>query len=176
MRPTARGRSPFDEIRHPKKRAFLHAFSRLGNKAKAASLVGIDRTTIYTAQWCHDPQFQAGLRIATEMAAEILEEEAHRRAVEGVERPVGWFKGRPGGYVREYSDVLLMFLLKGARPDKYKDRMEIRGGLATIDFARLSDEQLLRIRNGEHPLVVIGAGSPQAAPTAPGAGAGRVSQ
>ena len=50
------------------------------------------------------------------MAADILEAEAYRRALEGREKPVGWYKGKPGGYVREYSDVLLMSLLKGASP------------------------------------------------------------
>ena len=52
------------------------------------------------------------------MAADILEDEVDRRAVEGVEKPVGWHKGKPGGYVREYSDTLLIFLLKGDRPEK----------------------------------------------------------
>lgn len=39
----------------------------------------------------------------------------YRRAVEGVETPVGWYKGNPGAYVREYSDTRLMFRL-AARP------------------------------------------------------------
>ena len=58
------------------------------------------------------------------MAGDILEAEAHRRAVEGVEEPVGWYKGQAGGTVRRYSDVLLMFLLKGVLPERYKDRIE----------------------------------------------------
>ncbi len=43
--------------------------------------------------------------------------------MEGVEEPVRWYKGEAGGMVRKYSDVLLIFLLKGLRPDKYKDRV-----------------------------------------------------
>ena len=46
-----------------------------------------------------------------------LEDEAHRRAVDGVERPVT-YRGEVVGSVREYSDVLLMFLLRGRRPDR----------------------------------------------------------
>lgn len=48
------------------------------------------------------------------MAADLLEAEVHRRAVEGWVEPTGWYKGVPGGYVRRFSDVLLIFKLKGA--------------------------------------------------------------
>ena len=37
-------------------------------------------------------------------------------------RPAGWYKGKAGGTVREYSDLLLIFLLKGMRPEKYRER------------------------------------------------------
>ncbi len=61
---------------------------------------------------------------------------------------MGWYKGEPGGYVQEYSDLLLMFRLKAMRPEKYRDRVEIRGTLASIDLTRRSDEQLARIGGG----------------------------
>ena len=47
-----------------------------------------------------------------------LEDEAHRRAVDGVAKPV-MYRGEVVGEVREYSDALLMFLLRGRRPDRY---------------------------------------------------------
>lgn len=56
-------------------------------------------------------------------AAEHLEAEARRRAVEGVVKPV-YYKGQEVGAVREYSDTLLIFLLKGAMPEKYRERYE----------------------------------------------------
>jgi hypothetical protein len=89
------------------------------------------------------------------MACDILEAEAHRRAVEGVEKPVGWYKGRPGGYVREYSDVLLIFLLKGLRPEKYKDRLEKRGLLANLNLELLPDPIIQRLAAGEEPMAVL---------------------
>ncbi len=97
------------------------------------------------------------------MAADVLEAEAHRRAVEGVEEPVGWYKGVAGGTVRRYSDVLLMFLTKGALPERYRERVEVRGTFASIDLNRLTDEQLARISAGEHPLSVLSAAVPKAA-------------
>jgi hypothetical protein len=48
-----------------------------------------------------------------------LEDEAHRRAVEGYNpRPV-YHKGKKVGEIREYSDSLLALLLKSRRPEVY---------------------------------------------------------
>ncbi|MDP2936788.1 MAG: hypothetical protein Q8O86_09895 [Dehalococcoidia bacterium] len=41
----------------------------------------------------------------------------------GTEKPV-FQGGQQVGVVREYSDVLLIFLLKGARPEKYRDNLK----------------------------------------------------
>lgn len=68
---------------------------------------------------------------------------------------MGWHKGQPGGYVREYSDVLLIFLLKGLKPEKYRDRLELKGTLANLDMDRLPDEAIHRLARGEHPLAVL---------------------
>jgi len=34
-----------------------------------------------------------------------------------------YYQGKPCGVVTEYSDTLLIFLMKGAMPEKYKDRV-----------------------------------------------------
>ena len=39
--------SPFSEIEHPKKRAFLCGYALTGSKTRAADAVGISRATIY---------------------------------------------------------------------------------------------------------------------------------
>jgi hypothetical protein len=146
------GESRFSEIQHLKRRAFLCAYSRLGSKARAAEVVGIDQSTIYTRQWREDPEFQTALERARVMAVDVLEDEVQRRAVEGIRKPTGWHKGKPGGFVREYSDLLLMFKTKAMLPEKYRDRTELRGSLATLDVTKLTDEQLAPIAAGEHPL------------------------
>jgi hypothetical protein len=54
---------------------------------------------------------------------------AHRHAVDGVEQPV-LHRGEVVGSVRECSDALLMFLLRGRRPDRYgtsRARVEMSG-------------------------------------------------
>ena len=57
-----------------------------------------------------------------------LEDEAHRRAFEGVPEPV-FHQGVECGSVRKYSDTLAIFLLKAHRPEKYREnsRMELTG-------------------------------------------------
>jgi len=148
--------SPFRHIRQRKKRRFLDALVLAGgNVTRAAELAGVDRSTVYTSQWSGDPVFAEALEQARELAADALQGEAVRRAFEGILEPVGWYKGQPGGYVRRYSDTLLIFLLKGAFPHRYSDKQEVKGQFAHIDFTKLPDEALSRIAGGEHPTSVL---------------------
>ena len=118
----------FPEIAHPKKRAFLAALIETGgNTVRACEAAGISRRSIYTPQWKDDESFQAALVVAKSAGADVLEAEAVRRAYEGVEEPTGWYRGEPGGTVTRYSDTLTIFLLKGAKPEKYAERHEHSG-------------------------------------------------
>ena len=68
-------------------------------------------------------------------ACDALEAEARRRAVEGVRKPI-YCQGEICGTVREYSDTLLFFLLKGAMPEKYRDdyRAEHTGSADLLEW------------------------------------------
>jgi hypothetical protein len=44
----------------------------------------------------------------------------------------------------EYSDTLLIFLLKGARPEKYRERADVRHS-GKIDVSKLTDAELQSI-------------------------------
>ncbi len=57
--------------------------------------------------------------------------------------------------MRLLAGVLLIFLLKGLRPEKYRDRVELHGQLANIDLSRLDDETLGRIAAGENVMSVL---------------------
>ncbi len=160
--PLTLGDSPFAEIGHPKKRAFLAAYAETGIKTRAAAMAGIAKQTIYTRQWREDPEFQAALERAKLMAAEAFEDEVARRALEGVERLTGWYRGAPGGVARDYSDNLLMFALKALLPDKYGNRVAARGSIAAIEYDKLPDHVIQRISDGEHPLSVLASVEPSA--------------
>jgi hypothetical protein len=71
-----------------KKRAFLEAFkASAGSITKAAAAVGIDRSMHY--QWLEkDADYQKLFEQTKREAGQAIEDEAIRRAVQGVERPL----------------------------------------------------------------------------------------
>ena len=120
-----------------RKKSFLAAFAEVGNITRAAEIAGITRQAVY--EWKEaDPVFLAAMADAELEAAERLETEARRRAVEGLIRKKFGAKGEPlideetGAqyFEREYSDTLLIFLMKGANPGKYREN---RGTEVNID-------------------------------------------
>ncbi len=135
----------FDYIQHPKKRVFLQAYSTCGNVTQAARIAGVDRATHYV--WLEtDEQYAEAFQQAQEAAADYLEQEAWRRATQGVEQDV-FYKDKKIATKREYSDTLLIFLLKGIRPDKYKERAQTEltgpgGGPVKVD---MSPEELAKL-------------------------------
>lgn len=106
---------------------FLEHYAKLGTVLRAAEATNIARQTHYDWMNSGDEDYQAAFELAEEMATDLLEDEARRRAVEGVEEPVGWYKGEAGGYVTKYSDGLLKFLLEGRRSKVFKQRHELTG-------------------------------------------------
>jgi hypothetical protein len=102
--------------------AFLAAIRTTGNVSQAAAAAGIGRRTHYG--WINDPEYATAFDDAMEEASDVLEAEAWRRAKDGVDEPV-FYQGIECGAVRKYSDTLLIFLLKGARPEKYRERVDM---------------------------------------------------
>jgi len=109
------------------KRRFLELFSETANIEKACKILGMVRRTVYAWKY-NDPEFAAKFAEADELALQVLEDEANRRALYGVEKPV-YQGGKLAGHVTEYSDTLLIVLLKARAPHKYKERFsgEITG-------------------------------------------------
>ena len=99
---------------------FLAALALSGNVSAAAKDSGVSRATAYRTRR-QDREFFATWDKTVEEAVDALELEARRRAVEGVERPIVK-NGVVVATVRDYSDVLLMFLLRAHRPRKYRER------------------------------------------------------
>jgi hypothetical protein len=137
-----------------KKAAFLAAYRENGNIRLACKAAQIGRSSHY--RWMERyPDYVKEFEQAKADAVDVLEAEARRRAVDGWEEKVGWYKGQAGGTVRRFSDTLLIFLLKGAVPEKYRERVEVRGALDKINWSALTDGQLARIAAGEHPYGVL---------------------
>jgi hypothetical protein len=103
---------------------FLREFAISGHLANSAKKAGVDRTTVFL--WRDKEEFESLFKVAERHSVSVLEDEAHRRAFDGVDKPV--YQGKElVGHIREYSDTLLIFLLKGKAPAKYRERYEITG-------------------------------------------------
>ena len=133
-------------INSREKNKFLNYYIELGSVSKAAEKTGISRQTHYL--WLENETYATAFEKARKMAGDLLEEEARRRAVEGVTEPV-FYKGKKCGTVKKYSDALLTLLLKGAKPDTYKERVqsEISGELTIDNMAEKMKEARERIKN-----------------------------
>lgn len=97
---------------------FLEALRTHGVISAAAKVAGISRWTVYHEKNT-DPIFALEWDEALSLGVEALEDAAKERA----------FKG---------SDVLLIFLLKAHKPEKYRERIEQRqtGGLTIkVEYA-----------------------------------------
>lgn len=68
-----------------------------------------------------DEDFRACWDRAVNRGTELLEQEAVRRAYHGTEKDV-YYKGEVVGTAQEYSDSLLMFMLRARRPEVYRDK------------------------------------------------------
>ena len=151
-----------------KQAAFLAAYVRTANITKAAKAAKIDRSLHY--EWANDDErYAAAFGRAQAEAGELLDSEAIRRAYEGVLEPViyqgeicfddrydektGITKRGKKIVIRKYSDALMIHLLKGFMPAKYRDRGSLEvsgpgGGPIPLDARRLqtlTDEELATI-------------------------------
>ncbi len=152
-----------------KKEEFLGHLAGGNTVVVAAQGIAVSRKTVY--EWRDkDPAFRAAWEQALEDGTQALEQEAFRRAVRGVEEPIH-YRGRKVDSVRRYSDTLLIFLLKGRRPEIYRDRVEHSGAvlnLADLDPNQFTPEQAEVIHAHLKALRDALAGGPDAHPDGAG--------
>lgn len=133
-----------DKITHIKKSAFLVAYSQCGSISGAAKAAKVARFSHY--KWMQsDTDYARAFEEAHVIATDALEEEARRRGALGVLEPI-YYLGKKVGTKRVYSDTLLIFLLKGNNPEKFKDRAQVDlGGRVTttdLDLSKLPADRL----------------------------------
>ena len=111
------------------KPAFIEALRATGNVTRAAQYAGRSRNQAYHVRR-HSEDFAAQWDEALEEGTDLLEAEARRRAVTGIDKPV-YYKGEVVGSITKYSDRLLMFLLRAHRPQKFRDGGKVKQTGAT---------------------------------------------
>lgn len=103
--------------------AFCAVLADTGIVKRACEAIGVSRQTAYN--WRDEmPAFAAAWDKAMRIGISALEDEAHRRAFEGVSEPV-FHQGLECGSVKKYSDTLAIFLLKAHAPEKYRERHDV---------------------------------------------------
>ena len=133
------------QLQNARQSAFLKAYAKCGVISRAAVMAKMERRAHYT--WMQDdPDYPELFREAHEQAVDVLETEAVRRAVDGYEKPV-WHKGVQVGTERKYSDTLLIFLMKGNKPEKYRDNVYHRHQHAHAHLHKRHGDGVTALRN-----------------------------
>ncbi len=102
-----------------RRRRFLEYLESTGHVLRSAAAAGASIRAFY--KWREDDwAFAADWEAALECAIDRLEDEAFRRALQGVTVPV-YYRGKPVGVLSKYSDRLLIFLLTRLRAHKYRE-------------------------------------------------------
>ena len=107
---------------------FLAELALDGNVTRAAKAVGVDRSNAYQRR-LRNPTFAQRWDDAVESFADAVEAEAYRRAVTGTTKGI-WWQGARVGEEQQWSDALLLALLKAKRPREYGDRSKVEVGNA----------------------------------------------
>lgn len=124
---------------------FLEALRTAPSVSVAAAAAGINRSTAYDARKV-DEAFAANWDEAIEHSIDAAEAELFRRAVQGVRKPATVAGRRVE--ITEYSDTLLIFLLKSHRPERYRDTTRsLNLNLTPEQLANLPDDELDRLIN-----------------------------
>ena len=119
--------------------AYLDGLRNHGNRSRAAREAGMSLQTVKKRRQ-RDEEFAEAEDLALEEAADMLEEAARERAVDGKEER---FYDKDGNHIRTrtvYSDSLLSKLLDGALPHKYAQRVKSEVTGADGGPIRIGDE------------------------------------
>lgn len=104
------------------RQAYLDQLARCGLVTPSLRAAGVSRSALLN--WRKDKAFADAEDEAKEEAADALELEARRRAEEGVERERVIGSGDSARFITEtqYSDTLMLAMLKATRPEKFAER------------------------------------------------------
>jgi hypothetical protein len=104
---------------------FLQHVAMHGMINKAAKAVGVTLKAVERMA-AENIEFEDALREAEETAADRIEEEVQRRAIDGVPKGV-YYQGALVDTEVQYSDSLLALLIKAKRRRVFGDKQEITG-------------------------------------------------
>ena len=151
----AKGSNPHARAREREK--FIQLFADSGNVADSLRKAGIPQRTAYGWKKS-DPEFAALWKEAEEIATDGLVDEARRRGVEGWDEDV-YQQGKRVGTIRRHSDRMLEILLKGHRPEKYRENptTAVQVNVSTTQSPADRDSMILDTARGMALILQAGA-------------------
>jgi hypothetical protein len=128
---------------------FLEAYRTTASVASAARIAGLRRESHYD-RLANDPAYQKAFARAKEELSDTIEGELFRRAIRGEKEPV-FYRGKKVATVTRRSDSLLMFIAKGAMPNKYRENVttEHTGSIEIIERLQSARKRLFEMRAKE---------------------------
>ncbi|QXN72395.1 terminase small subunit [Rhodobacter phage RcSimone-Hastad] len=124
-----------------RKAIFIRTLAQTGIVGRSATAAGWPRGYAYTVRQ-EDPEFAKLWDQAVEFSTDALEEAARVRAVDGISKPV-YQQKELVGYVTEYSDTLLIQLLKAKRPNEFRENVslqaDVKGGVLVVPGVASTD-------------------------------------
>jgi hypothetical protein len=144
------------KLTQARQQKFLEALAATGSVTTAVGAAGTSRTRVYELRKA-DPDFANAWQDAEDTAADRLEEEARRRALEGVPEPLvtgGKLVRDDDGQpimVPRYSDSLLLALIKARRTSRRERsvRFELPPLKSLTDAARAAASIVAAVAAGE---------------------------
>jgi hypothetical protein len=172
-KPTSSRKSTATARKEQRQAKFLELFPQLWTITAAAKAVGVTRRAVQ--KWLdEDPEFNRTFyKEAIPAVADALEQDAINKVIHGIPRPAGFYQGQPvmapvydpktgkpkkdkgelvmaPVMIREFPTALHNLLLKGWRPERYKDKVEhsgpggkpqpAGGGVLVFPIGRSTDE------------------------------------
>lgn len=147
-----------------KRQVFLRILAETGKVVEAARACGWQDTTTVQKARREDEDFAEEWDFALLAASNKLEEEAWRRAEDGVLEPT-YYKGEIVGYTTKYSDTLMMFMLRKLNP-AYRDTgrgggdTNIHFGIAVLPMTAVNDEaweQRAQVMHNQQQVITLEA-------------------
>ena len=107
----------------------MAAYATVGRVDKACKIAGMSRETHYQ-KLRNEEAYRAAFAEADHRFRDVIEAELVRRAIECE------------------SDTLLMFIARGAMPDKYRDRasVDVSGTINLADRLKVADQRLTAMK------------------------------
>lgn len=134
LAPSMRGRGKDGTWR----KLYLHTLGHCANITIAAQIAGVTTAAVRLAR--ADREFDAAEKEAMTKGVDLIEASAFKSAVYGDMEPI-YHQGILCGHVLKYSDAMRALLLKGRRPEVYRDKIEATG---TIEHTHMTMEEFQR--------------------------------